>query len=168
MRLDVTATLSAFGVGTMVGSVVTLLVKDHLIRKAERRRQRIETDRATYQERMTRLIAANLCAFIRSNRYRECERQGIAELIQNLSDGEHQQCFLDEKTQAAWTRLVKLSAECGWRRFTNVITEQDIAEYTRAWEEWLIAARDAFGPLPEKDPPPMRRSDLAGSLKEAV
>lgn len=168
MKLDLTALLSAFGIGTMVGSVVTLLVKDRLSRQAERRRRRIETDRATYQERMTRLIAANLCALIRSNRYRDGEREELAELVQNLSDGTHQRRFLDPKVQEAWATLVHKSAEYGWRRLAGVITESDIADYTRSWETWQTAAKESFGPLQENDRPRMRRSRAEGAVEEAA
>jgi len=168
MRPDVATIASAFGIGTAVGSVVALVVKHHLIRRSERRRQQIDTDRATYQERMTRLIAANLCALIRSNRYREGELDGLAQLVQELSDGAYQQRFLDPKVRAAWVRLVKKSGECGWRRLAGVITEPDIAEYTHAWEAWVLACRESFGPLPENDRPLMRRSDDAGAMKEAA
>jgi hypothetical protein len=162
------AIVSAFGIGTALGSVVTLLVKHRLIRASERRRRQIETDRATYQERMTRLIAGNLCAFIRSNRYRDGELEEISELIQNLSDGAHRQRFLDPKVQAAWIDLVKISAECGWRRLTDVVTERDIKEYTHAWETWLVAARESFGPLPENDRPLMRRSGAVSPFEKAA
>ena len=165
---NVAGVLSAFGMGTAVGSVVTLLLKHHVIRRSERRRRRIETDRATYQERMTRLIAANLCALIRSNRYREGEREELAELVQELSDGAHLGRFLDPIVQAAWVSLVKKSAECGSRRLSGVITEQDIAEYTQAWEAWLAAARESFGPLPESDRPQLRGSGVASGFKEAA
>jgi hypothetical protein len=168
MQSDITKILSAFAGGTAFGSVVTLLLKHHLIRRSERRRRQIETDRATYQERMTRLIAANLCALIRSNRYREGEREELAELVQELSDGAHQERFLDPTVHAAWVRLVKKSAECGWRRLTDVVTEQDIADYTQAWEAWLIAARESFGPLPENDRPIVRRSGAANAAREAA
>lgn len=168
MKPDIAALVSAFGIGTAVGSVVTLLVKHQLIRRSERRRRRIETDRATYQERMTRLIAANLCALIRSNRYRDGEREELAELIQNLSDGAHQQRFLDPKVQAAWVHLLKQTAECGWRRLADVITERNIADYTHAWQAWLNEARESFGPLPESDRPLMRRSEATSRVEEVA
>ena len=164
---DLTALASVFGVGATVGSVVTLHVKHELTRRSERRRQRVETDRATYQHRVTRLITANLCALIRSNRYRDGERDELAELVQELSDGAHQKLFLDPKVQVAWALLVKKTAEHGWRRLTGVVTERDIADYTRAWEAWLTAARESFGPLPESDSPLLRRVREASSLEQA-
>jgi len=160
--------LSAFGFGTVFGSVVSLLLKHQLTNRAERLRRRIETDRATYQERMTRLIAANLCALIRSNRYFDGERAELADLVQELSDGAHRERFLDPAVRAAWVRLVNLSAHCGWRRLTDVITDDEIAEYTQAWEAWLVAARDSFGPLPESDRPRLRRSRTTDILEEAA
>lgn len=168
MNSDILSVLSVFGTGTVVGSAVTLLLKHQLVHREERRRRRIETDRATYQERMTRLIAANLCALIRSNRHFDGERAELADLVQELSDGAHRERFLDPVVRAAWVRLVKVSAECGWRRLTDVITEQDIADYTAAWEAWLIAARESFGPLPETDRPRMRRSNAADAVNEAA
>jgi hypothetical protein len=168
MKPDVAAIVSALGVGTVFGSVVTLVLKHHLDRRSERQKRRIETDRATYQERMTRLIAANLCALIRSNRYREGEREELAQLVQELSDGAHQVRFLDAKVQAAWVCLVKKSAEYGWRRLTDVVTERDIADYTRIWEAWLTTARESFGPLPESDRPVMRRSEPTQAIREVA
>lgn len=161
MKPEVAALASAFGVGTVVGSVVTLLLKHYLIRRSNDRTRRIETDRATYQQRMTRLIAANLCALIRSNRCRDGEREELADLIQELSDGAHRELFLDPKVQAAWVHLVEKTARCGWLRLGDVVTELDIAEYTQAWEAWLRAARESFGPLPESDPPLLRGTRVA-------
>ena len=156
--------LSAFGIGTVLGSVATLLVKDQLSRRAELRHRRIETDRATYQERTTRLIAANLCALIRSDRYRDGDRGELEELVQNLSNGTHCARFLDPIVQRAWADLVRKSAECGWQRLAGVITERDIIEYTRIWEAWLLAARESFGPLPEADSPQLRGSRTADQI----
>lgn len=167
MRSYLPTILSALGVGTAVGSVVTYFLKDHFVRKTEGRRRRIETDRATYQERTTRLIAANLCALIRSNRYREGELEELAELIQELSDGTHLTRFLDPPVQAAWAHLLQKSAECGWRRLAGVVTEQDIVAYTRAWETWLAAARESFGPLPESDRPRLRSRE-GNAVEEAA
>jgi len=166
--VDVAALMSAFGIGAAVGSTATLLLKHQLTRLSERRRRRIETDRATYQHRMTRLISANLCALIRSNRYRHGEREDLAGLVQELSDGAHQERFLDPKVQVAWARLTKKTAECGWRRLAGVVTERDIADYTQVWEAWLTAARESFGPLPESDSPLLRRARAEQALEEAA
>jgi hypothetical protein len=117
---------------------------------------------------MTRLISANLCALIRSDRYREGEREELAELVQELSDGTHRVRFLDARVQKAWAKLVRKSAECGWRRLSNAITETEIADYTRTWEEWLAAARESFGPIPENDRPLLRRSLRAGEDAQAA
>jgi hypothetical protein len=157
MQPDITATLSAFGVGAIVGSILTLLVKDALDRRSERRRQRIETDRATYGARMTRLIDESLCAFIRSDRYRECDLPAITELVSNLMDGSHRRLFRDPRVQEAWALLVARTAECGCMRISGVITEFDIVGYTRIREDWLHAARESFGPLPEFDHAPAWR-----------
>lgn len=156
MPTDLVSVASAFGVGTVFGSVVTLLLKHALVRRSEQLRRRIATDRATYEQRTTRLIAANLCALIRSDRCRDGEREDLADLVQELSDGAHRERFLDPKVQAAWSHLVDKTAECGWLRLGEVVTERDIAEYTEAWETWLRAARESFGPLPENDPPQLR------------
>lgn len=168
MNADLSTLLTTLGLGTVLGSVVTLLLKDHLARQEERRRQQIETDRATYQERITRLIGANLSALIRSNRCREGERAELADLVQELSEGAHRERFLDPTVQLAWLRLVELSSHHGWRRLTDSITDTDIAEYTRAWEVWMVASRESFGPLPEADPPPLRRMRAAASEKKAA
>ena len=166
--MNVAAILTALGVGAAVGSSVTLLLKHYLVARSERRRRQLDTDRSTYNERTTRLIAANLCALIRSNRYREGERDELAALVQELSDGAHQERFIDPKVQAAWSLLVKKSAECGWRRLTGVVTEQDIAGYTQAWESWLAAARQSFGPLPESDRPRLRGSEAASAIENVA
>lgn len=164
MATGIVELATAFGAGTVVGVVV----KHFLGLMTEKRRQRVETDRATYQERMTQLISANLCALIRSDRYREGEREELAELVQELSDGTHRVRFLDAAVQKAWAKLVRKSAEYGWRRLSNVITETEIADYTRTWEEWLAAARESFGPIPENDRPLLRRSLRAGEDAQAA
>jgi hypothetical protein len=168
MKMDIAALATAFGVGGIVGSVVSLVLKHHLDRRHEWLRRRIETDRATYQERMTRLIAASLYAYIHSNRYRDGEKEELEQLIQELSDGAHQVRFLDVKVQAAWALLVRKTAECGWRRLADMITDQDVADYTKTLDTWLIAARVSFGPLPENDRPVMRRSATTASFERAA
>ena len=160
--------LSAFGVGTVLGSLGTLLLKEHLLRQKERRDRQVETDRATYHERMTRLIVANLSAFIRSDRCRDGEREELAELIQNLSEGELHVRFVDTAVQHRWAIFAKLSAECGWRRLSGLITELEISEYTSALESWRSAARRSFGPLLENDPPRLRKSAERPAREEAA
>lgn len=159
---------SAFGFGTVFGSIVSLLVNQHLLRRKERDDRRVETDRATHTERMTRLIVANLSAFIRSNRCREGERDELAELIQNLSAGDVHVRFLDPVVQVRWAAFVKLSATCGWQRLSGVITELEITEYTAALESWRSAARRSFGPLLESDPPRLRKTAPTPTQEEAA
>jgi hypothetical protein len=167
--MDYVAVGSAFGGGGVVGSLLTLLLKDHLARRAERRKRAIATDRAIYQERMTRLIVANLSAFIRSNRYRAGEREDLAVLIQELANGAHRRRFLDPKVREAWIHLVRKSVECGRLRLTATITERDVAEYATIWEQFMNAARIAFGPVPEGDRPIMRMKAAAvDALDEAA
>jgi integrase len=104
------------------------------------------------------------------------EHPRLSDLLQELrdrtseafSDGAHRERFLNPKVQAAWLRLVKKSAECGWRRLAGVVTEQEIADYTQAWEAWLTAARESFGPLPENDRPLLRRPSAANAIREAA
>jgi hypothetical protein len=117
---------------------------------------------------MTRLVASNLSALIRSNRYREGERGELAELVQELSDGAHQVRFLDPKVQLAWAALVRKSAECGWRRLSDVLTELEIADYTRIRDSWILAARESFGPLPEGDSPHLRHARTERAIEEAA
>ena len=141
-----------------LGAVLLALLTHRLKKSTKDERRQIETDLATYKERTTTLISSTLCAFIRSNRHREGERDDLAQLIRELSDGAHQARFLDPAVQEAWKRFVIKSAEYGWRRLAEAITETDIADYTRAWEAWLHAARRSFGPLPALDQPVPRRS----------
>jgi hypothetical protein len=159
---------SAFGFGSVFGSIVSLLLKEQLLRRKERHDRRVETDRATCHERRTRLIVANLSAFIRSNRCREGERDELAALIQNLSDGDVHVRFLDPAVQVRWAAFVKLSATCGWQRLSGVITELEITEYTAALESWRSAARRSFGPLLESDPPRLRKTAQARAQEEAA
>lgn len=153
------AILTAFGLGNITGSVAA----HFLSRRAEEQRRRVETDRATYERRSTILITTTLAALIRSNRYREGQRDDLAELIQNLGAGEHRGDFLDPRVKRKWGRLLTLSAECGWKRLAGNITERDIASYVKAHEAWERAARKSFGPLPElTDTPPMRQDPRDG------
>ena len=159
---------STFGLGIVFGSVASLLLREHLLRRKERRDRRVEIDRATCHERMTRLIVANLSAFIRSNRCREGERDELAEIIQHLSDGDVHVRFLDPAVQVRWASFVKLSATCGWQRLSGVITELEITEYTAALESWRSAARKSFGPLLESDPPRLRKTARTLTEEEAA
>lgn len=167
--MDFIALLTAFGIGGILGSVITLLLKDRLSRQADRRKRRMETDRATYDERITRLVVANLCAFIRSNRYRDGERESLANLIDELATGAHQQRFLDKDVQAVWVQLLKKSLECGRLRLSGAITERSITGYITIWERFVVASRESFGPITETDSPSMRMtSSEAESLQEVA
>jgi hypothetical protein len=163
--LEFTAILTAFGTGGILGSVVTHLLKDHLSRQADRRKQRMETDRATYAERVTRLVVANLCAFIRSDRYRDGERESLADLIDELAGGAHRQRFLDKNVQECWVQLLEESVESGQLRLSGAITEKRIAAYITIWEQFIAASRQSFGPISETDRPSMR---MTGSEAESL
>ena len=157
------AILTAFGLGNITGSIAG----HFLSRRAEEQRRRVATDRATYERRTTVLIATTLAAFIRSNRFREGERDQLAELIQNLGAGEHQGDFLDRRVRRAWVRFLERSVECGWKRLAGIITEREVALYVRAHETWENACRRSFGPLPElEDHPTMRHEDEPGESSQ--
>ena len=162
------AILTAFGLGNITGSIAT----HFLSRRAEEQRRRVETDRATYERRTTVLITTTLAAFIRSNRFRESDREALAELVQNLGAGQHRQDFLDPRVRKAWGRLLDQSAGCGWKRLAGTITEMEIAVYVRAHEAFDNAARRSFGPLPELSESPTVRQDEAspddGDAKQNV
>jgi hypothetical protein len=146
--------LTAFGVGGVVGAVATHFLERH----AEERKRRMETDKATYSRRSTILITTMVAALIRSNRCLDNEREELCELVQNLATGEHRNDFLDPTVQRAWARFLSKSAECGSKRIAGAITEREIDEYTRAREEWELAAKKAFGPLPEIGTRPLMRN----------
>ena len=147
------AILTAFGLGNITGSVASHV----LALRAEERRRRVATDRATYERRSTLLITTTLAALIRSNRGDENERTELAELVQHLGAGQHRGDFLDPRVKRTWVRFLERSAECGWKRLAGTLTEPEIAAYVKAYEEWERTARKSFGPLPDlAETPPAR------------
>ena len=168
MNPDVVSLLSSFGVGTIVGSLSTLLLKHHLVRWSKRQDQQVKTDRATFGERLPSLIATNVFAFIHANRYRPGEREELAAIIQGLADGVHRVQFIDPRVQAAWAHLLDLTVECGNRRLSDEITRQEITEYTRACDAWLAAVKESFGPVIVPEQPLLRRSPGANGLDEVA
>lgn len=151
--MDYIAIISAFGVGNLTGA----LLRDHLTRRADLRKRRMETDRATYDDRVTRLVRGNLGSFIRSNRCRNGDLESLTELVGELTNGAHRKRFLDKEVQTAWALLVDKSVECGRLRLDGTIAEQQIATYVKVWERFINAAKASFGPVTEADCPSMRR-----------
>ena len=149
--------IAVFGLGGVAGTLATLVVKAILERKSEdykhswqekreAKGKRVETDRATYSQRLTILVRENLAAYIRSGRW-FTDEDDLKRLVLSLSRGAHEH-FLDPEVNRAWLALVSKSVELAARRLTTGIQELEIREYNRIRNEWEDAAKRSFGPLP--------------------
>ena len=150
--------IAVFGLGGIVGTVITLIVKAIIERKSEEFRhhwqeeretknKRESTDRATYNQRLTILVREHLATFIRSGRWHS-DDDDLRQLVMSLGQGSYEH-FLDPKVNEAWKTLVSKSVELAARRLTTGIGEAEILEYNRLRQEWEDAAKRSFGPLPE-------------------
>jgi hypothetical protein len=149
--------IPVLGLSGVIGTVVALVVKAILERKAqnhehqwqeekELRDRTQDTDRATYNQRLTILVREHLAAFIRTGRWptdNEDLRQLLASLRQRTYDH-----FLDPAVNQGWEMLVRKSVEFASYRLSNRITESDIREYNRLRTKWEDDCKRSFGPLP--------------------
>jgi hypothetical protein len=169
--------ITILGLGGVVGTVITLIVKAILERKSqeyrhdwqqrrERHEKRVETDRATYNQRLTILVRENLAAFVRSGKWFSDEAD-LRRLILSLGQGTHEH-FLDPHVNRLWEALVAKSAELAAKRLAIGISELEVREYNRVRNDWEDAAKRSFGPLPATPAlsPRTAPRDLDGSTKE--
>ena len=149
--------IPVLGLSGMVGTVVALVVNAILERKSQNHerqwqeekelRDRIQdTDRATYNQRLTILVREHLAAFIRTGRW-PTDEEDLRRLIASLSQRAYEH-FLDPAVNQGWEILVGKSVEFASHRLSNRITELEIREYNRLRIEWEDHCKRSFGPLP--------------------
>ena len=149
---------TVLGIGGIVGSILTLWVKAALENRTEERRKRredesktrdnrIDTDRATYNQRITILIRSNLAAYIRSGKWYSDE-EDLKRLVASLAQGTYEH-FLDPAVNDLWMGLIRKSVQLANKRMVTGLAEADIREYNRIRREWEDSAKRSFGPLPE-------------------
>jgi hypothetical protein len=149
--------IPVLGLSGMVGSVVALVVNAILERRSQNNerewqeekalRDRIQdTDRATYNQRLTILVREHLAAFIRTGRW-PTDEADLRRLLASLSQRTYEH-FLDPAVNQGWETLVRKSLEFASHRLSNRITELEIREYNRLRTEWEDDCKRSFGPLP--------------------
>lgn len=148
--------VALLGLGGLIGTVVTLIVKAIIERKSqdhehrwqedkERRDRTQDTDRATYNQPLTIQVREPLAAFIRTGEWRADEGD-LGRLLDSLGQRTYEH-FLDPVVNQLWERLVAKSVEMASLRLSHRIRESDIREYGRLWTEWQDACKRSFGPL---------------------
>ena len=149
--------ITILGLGGMVGTVLALIVKAVIERKSwefkqhwqeeqELRKRRVDTDRATYNQRLTILVREHLAAFVRSGDW-PTDEEDLRNLLLSLAQGTYEH-FLDPAVNRAWETLVSKSVELAIRRLAGAFSEPDIWEYNHVRTEWEDACKRSFGPLP--------------------
>jgi hypothetical protein len=149
--------ITVLGLGGTVGTIVGLVVRAALERKTrdhehqwqdakERRDRALETDRATYNQRLTILVREYLASFIRTGRW-PTDEEDLRWLLASLSQQTYEH-FLDPAVNEAWEALVKASVELASRRLSSEIPESDIHDYNQLRTEWEDVCKRSFGPLP--------------------
>ena len=149
--------ITVLGLSGLVGTVVALVVKATLERKSlaqehrwqeeKERRDRIQdTDRATYNRRLTILVREYLAGYIRSGQW-PADEDDLRRLLASLRLRTYEH-FLDPAVNRRWETLVRKSVELASHRLSNEIRESDIREYNRLRTEWEDACKQSFGPLP--------------------
>jgi hypothetical protein len=150
--------ITLLGLGGVVGTVVALLVKAVLERRTqdhehqwqeerERRDRTQDTDRATYNHRLTILVREHLAAFIRTGRW-PTDEEDLRHLLASLSQQTYEH-FLDPAVNQGWVELVATSVELARRRLSSEIEESDIYDYNQLRTDWEDACKRSFGPLPD-------------------
>jgi len=156
------------GLGGMVGTLAALIVKAIIERKSrdhehrwqdarELRDRAQDTDRATYNQRLTILVREHLVEFVRSGEWPTHE-EDLLRLLASLRQRTYEH-FLDPKVNQKWETLVARSVELAWRRFSNRISESEIRQYNQLRTDWEDACKRSFGPLPPAPGPFMPRHD---------
>lgn len=160
--------VTVLGLSGMVGTVVALIVKAVLERKSQdhehhwmeekdRRDRAQDTDRATYNQRLTILVRENLAAFIRTGRW-PTDGEDLKRLLASLSQGSYEH-FLDPTVNQGWEILVAKSVELAARRLSRRLRESDIRDYNRLRTEWEDSCKRSFGPLPAPPEPVVPRQE---------
>jgi len=149
--------IPVLGLSGIIGTVVTLVVKAILERKSQKhehqwqeeielRRRTQDTDRATYNQRVTILVREHLAAFIRGGRW-PTDEADLRRLLASLGQRTYEH-FLDPAVNQRWEILVRKSVELASHRLSDGITELDIRDYNRLWADWEDDCKRSFGPLP--------------------
>ncbi len=139
-----------------------------LVSEQERRRN---TDRATCENRCTRLILCNLAAYIHSGRWRK-DDAGLEQLLARLGAGGYAS-FLDPEVEREWVGLVETTVALGQRRLQSgnrPISSEDLQAFMEIRRSWERAAKTSFGPLPDLGQPDESRTrqECAEELLEAA
>src|SRR5262245_17770637 len=151
--------IAVLGLSGLAGTVVSLVVKAFLERKSqdrehrwqeekERRDRAQDTDRATYNQRLTILVRENLAAFIRTGHW-PADGVDLPRLLASLRQRTYEH-FLDPIVNQGWELLVEKSVDLASRRISNRLRESDIFEYNRLRTEWEDSCKRSFGPLPAR------------------
>ena len=158
--------------GGVIGSILTLVFRSMLAEKREEKRRlrqderetrdkRIETDRATYQQRITVLVFANLAAYIRAGKW-FTDEDDLRRLVASLAQGTYEH-FLDPVVDSTWCDLVRLSVELANRRASRgQLDASEIRDYNTVRQRWEDAAKRSFGPLPPTTEIPIPRRTPRG------
>jgi hypothetical protein len=166
---------AVLGLSGLAGTVIALVVKAFLERKSldrehrwqeekERRDRTQDTDRATYNQRLTILVRENLAEFIRTGQW-PTDEADLRRLLASLGQGTYEH-FLDPIVNQGWEILVAQSVELASRRLSNCLREADIFEYNRLRTDWEDSCKRSFGPLPAPPedvvPPHEPRASVSG------
>jgi hypothetical protein len=145
------------GLSGLAGTVIALIVKSLLERKTqdrehrwqeekERRDRTQDTDRATYNQRLTIMVRENLAAFIRTGKW-PTDEADLRRLLASLNEGTYEH-FLDPIVNQGWELFVAKSVDLASRRLANRLGESEIFEYNALKTEWEDSCKRSFGPLP--------------------
>jgi len=149
--------ITVLGLSGLVGTLIALVVKALLERKSqdrehrwqeekERRDRAQDTDRATYNQRLTILVREDLAEFIRTGQW-PADQEDLRRALLSLRQATYEH-FLDPTVNEGWELLVRKSVDLATRRLSNRLRESDIFAYNRLRTEWEDACKRSFGPLP--------------------
>ena len=168
--------ITVLGLSGLVGTLIALIVKALLERKSqdrehrwqeekERRDRAQDTDRATYNQRLTILVREDLAEFIRTGQW-PADQEDLRRALLSLRQATYEH-FLDPTVNEGWELLVRKSVDLATRRLSNRLRESDIFAYNRLRTEWEDTCKRSFGPLPTPPegaaPSPEPRASASGS-----
>ena len=149
MNIEIFIALMSGGVGGILTSLVTLLVKDSLDRRKGNASRKRAADVATYQSRIPIRLRSDVAAYIGSGRFKDDRHlDDLRELLEYLNRAPRRP-FLHSEISDAYGRLIDATVALFPKRLDSTIRDEDVRSHNMILQELENTARRFLGEIPE-------------------